>query len=81
MVLALIALLMVAQEPTPPPAAKPKLVCREGQSQLGSHVRTPRRCLTDEQWREEDARRDRVPVTLRVTAGQGDAAQPTRRPQ
>jgi hypothetical protein len=74
---------MVSGEPqtTPPAAPKPKLVCREGESQLGSHVHTPRRCLTEEQWQEEDARRDRVPLTLRVTAGQGDAAQPTRKPQ
>jgi hypothetical protein len=80
MALIFLALLTVSadQPPNPP---KPKLVCRGGESQLGSHVHAPRQCLTEEQWQEEDARRDRVPVTLRVTAGQGDAAQPTNRPQ
>ena len=77
MAIALLALLMVAQEPSSPPAPKPKLVCRGGESQLGSHVHAQRRCLTEEQWQEEDARRDRVPVTLRVTGDQGDG-QPTR---
>jgi hypothetical protein len=67
-----------AQLSDPP---KPKLVCRESERRLGSHVRTGRRCKTAQQWEEEDAERDRVPVTLRVTAGQGDAAQPTRKPQ
>lgn len=78
---ALIALLLVSAQPAPEPLQKPKLVCRGGESQLGSHVHSARRCLTEEQWQEEDARRDRVPVTLRVTAGQGDPAQPTRRPE
>jgi len=82
MVIPLIALLVAAgQQPTPlaPPVVvpKPKLVCREGEVQLGSHVHSGARCLTQEQWDEEDAKRDRVPVTLRVTAGQGDG-QPTR---
>jgi hypothetical protein len=82
MVFAWLALLVVSGEPAhsqvPPP--KPKLICREGESQTGSHVHTGARCLTAQQWEQEDARRDRVPVTLRVTAGQGDgqpaAAQP-----
>ena len=81
MVIALVALLLVSGQAAPSPPSKPKLVCREGESQLGSHVHVPRRCLTQEQWQEDDARRDRVPLTLRVTAGQGDAAQPTRKPQ
>jgi hypothetical protein len=81
MAIALVALLLVSGQPDPSPSPKPKLVCREGESQLGSHVHAPRRCLTEEQWQEEDARRDSVPLTLRVTAGQGDPAQPTRQPQ
>jgi hypothetical protein len=75
-------LLLTAQgaaQPAIPP--KPKLVCRESEKRLGTHVRSGRRCKTPEQWEQEDAERDRVPVTLRVTAGQGDAAQPTRKPQ
>ncbi len=82
MAVALLALLMLsAERGSTLPAPKPKLICREGESQLGTHVHAPRRCLTEQQWQEEDARRDRVPLTLRVTAGQGDAAQPTRQPQ
>ncbi|HYX47116.1 MAG TPA: hypothetical protein VE820_09900 [Sphingomicrobium sp.] len=83
MAIVILALLVVSSQPAtaPPSQSKPKLACRGGEIQLGSHVHAPRRCLTDEQWQEEDARRDRVPVTLRVTAGQGDSAQPTRRPQ
>lgn len=69
----------IISQPVAPP--KPKLICREGEAHLGSHVHSGARCLTSEQWQEEDARRDRVPVTLRVTAEQGDG-QPTRsRPQ
>jgi hypothetical protein len=77
----LIALLVAAQTAQPANPPKAKLVCRESQAQLGTHVRSGRRCKTPEQWQQEDAERDRVPVTLRVTAGQGDAAQPTRKPQ
>ncbi|MFL6736797.1 MAG: hypothetical protein ACJ8F4_07030 [Sphingomonas sp.] len=82
MVLTLLALL-AAQTNTPPSnAAKPKLVCREAEGHLGSHVRTSRRCLTAEQWQQEDAERARVPVTLRVTAGQGDTpTRPSQTPQ
>ena len=81
--LGLLALLLVPSDVSvqsaPPP--KMKLVCRESERRLGSHVRTARRCLSEDEWREEDERRDRVPVTLRVTEGQGDAAQPTHKPQ
>jgi hypothetical protein len=81
--MSLLALVLLAAQPAAQPAdpPKPKLVCRESERQLGSHVRTGRRCKTPEQWAEEDMDRDRVPVTLRVTAGQSDVAQPTRRPQ
>ena len=81
--MSLLALLLLAAEPVAQPADPPKLklVCRDSERRLGSHVRTGRRCKTPEQWAQEDAERDRVPVTLRVTAGQGDPAQPTRQPQ
>ena len=62
--------------------SKPKLVCREAEGHLGTRVRTARRCLTAEEWQQEDAERERVPVTLRVTAGQGDTpTRPSQTPQ
>ena len=56
--------------PALPP--KPKLICREPQQELGSHIRTSRRCKTAEQWQEEDRQRGEVPATLKVVPGQGD---------
>jgi hypothetical protein len=52
---------------------KPRLICREPEQQLGSHIRAVRRCKTEEEWRLDDERSGRIPVTLRVTEGQGDA--------
>jgi hypothetical protein len=48
-------------------------ICRGGgQRTLGSHIRTRRRCLTAEQWRQEDeAERGPAPGLL-VTEGQND---------
>jgi hypothetical protein len=82
-ILAIIALLFSPADPpaAQPPAPKPKLVCRESEGQLGSHIRTGRRCLTEEQWEQEDARRDRVPTTLRVTGEQGDGLPARTTPQ
>ena len=65
--------------PTAPVANKPERICRESERRTGSRIRTGRRCLTEDQWRVEDERRDRVPATLRVTDGQDDAGQ--QRPQ
>ena len=62
-------------------AAKPKLVCREDQQHLGSRIHTGRRCKTTEQWQREDAVRDQLPTTLRVTEGQGDGLPKRPRPQ
>lgn len=56
-------------------------ICREGEQVTGSHVRTGRRCLTREQWDQEDAKRVERPVTMRVTGHQADALEPTTRPQ
>ena len=61
--------------------AKPKLICRESDQSLGSHIRSGRRCKTAEEWQQEDAKRDLVPPSLRVTEGQGDALTPKTRPQ
>jgi hypothetical protein len=83
MVMALFVLLLAAADSPPAQTpAKPKLICREAEGHLGSHVRTARRCLTAEEWQQEDAERERVPVTLRVTAGQGDTpTRPSQTPQ
>ena len=84
MVMALFVLLLASADPSAAqsPPTKPQLICREAEGHLGSHVRTSRRCLTAQQWQQEDAERDRVPVTLRVTAGQGDTpTRPTQTPQ
>ena len=57
----------------PAPAEKQQRICRGGgERQLGSHVRTRRRCLTAEQWQREDEARTNLPVSLQVTQGQND---------
>jgi hypothetical protein len=43
-------------------------------------MRTHRRCLTAEQWLNEDARRDRIPLDARVSADPDDAARAATRP-
>ena len=67
-------------EPAAAPPPKLKLICREGVQQTGSRIRTGRRCKTAEQWQQEDARRDHIPTTLRVTKGQEDG-RPVQNPQ
>ena len=60
-----------------PPAPKAPLVCRGATRQLGSHIVTPRRCRTAEQWQAEDEERARSASTLQVTEGQNDGHPPT----
>lgn len=55
-----------------PPAPNQRLICRGGERRLGTHTRTPQRCRTVEQWRQEDEEKGRIPVTLQVTQGQND---------
>ncbi|HEV2818295.1 MAG TPA: hypothetical protein VGW40_13875 [Allosphingosinicella sp.] len=57
----------------PAPAGEQRLICRGGERRLGTRTRTPRRCLTAEQWQRE-AENDQagLPVTLQVTQGQND---------
>ena len=55
-------------------------ICRDSGRQLGSHIRTPRRCRTAEQWRQEDEERAQSAASLQVTAGQNDGT-PPRQPQ
>ena len=71
--LGLLALVLL-QSPAPGVSAPPKpiQICREGAQVTGSHVRTGRRCLTQEQWDHEDASLARRPVTMQVTGEQGD---------
>ena len=60
------------------PPAQPeeqRRICRGSAPRLGSHVRTPRRCRTEQQWREEDEAKGRVPLSLQVTQGQNDGRQ------
>ena len=80
----LLALLVANGDPLQTTAthqSEPVKICREGEQVTGSHVRTGRRCLTREQWDQEDAKRVERPVTLRVTEHQADALEPTTRPQ
>jgi hypothetical protein len=72
----LAAMVLVADHASPAaadPPAKPKLICREGEQQTGSHVRSSRRCLTQDQWDQEDAKRVERPVTMRVIGEKSDA--------
>jgi hypothetical protein len=71
-----VALASAAPQSQQPPAEKPPLICRESENMTGSHIRTGRRCKTSEQGQIEDARRDRVPPSLRVTEGQMDGHPP-----
>jgi hypothetical protein len=56
-----------------PPAdsAKQREVCRAAAKQLGSRIRTPRRCRTAEQWQEEESKGG-LPIGAQVTQGQND---------
>jgi hypothetical protein len=67
-------LILVALAAADPPAQapRPRLVCRGSSASLGSHIRTPRRCLTEEQWRQEDEEHARLPLSMQVTEGQND---------
>jgi hypothetical protein len=68
-----------SDDPSGTPADS-RRICRDSGRQLGSHVRTARRCRTAEQWRQEDEERARATAGLRVTEGQNDG-QPGHQPQ
>ena len=57
-----------------PPAdtAKQREVCRQAAKQLGSRIRTQRRCRTAEQWQAEDEAKAGLPIGAQVTQGQND---------
>ena len=61
----------LAAEPTAD-APKQKQICRAPAKQLGSHIRTQRRCRTAEQWQAEDEGKSGLPVGALVTEGQND---------
>ena len=73
--MAIFALLLAAQTAAPaqPAPPKPILVCREGEREVGSHIRSGRRCKTAEEWAKEDAEREQVAPSARITEGQGDS--------
>jgi hypothetical protein len=47
-------------------------VCRAPAKTLGSRIRTPRRCRTEAQWKEEEDRPGGLPISAQVTTGQND---------
>jgi hypothetical protein len=60
--------LAVADPATPPP--KPPLICRKAEQEVGSHIRSGKKCKTAEEWQREDAARENQPASMRVTEGQ-----------
>jgi hypothetical protein len=58
-----------------PDQPKPPLICRAAKQDTGSHIRTPRRCRTAEQWAAEDEAAGRTPISLRVNQSQNDGTQ------
>lgn len=68
----------LAAEPAPAPQAQAeeqRLICRGGQRQLSSRIRTQRRCRTAEQWQEEELNRAGIPISAQITQGQNDGRQ------
>jgi hypothetical protein len=75
MITVALALGLAADPPAPAPASgqSNERICRGGgQRSLGSHIRTRRRCLTAEQWQQEDEARSRAAPGLLITPGQND---------
>ena len=83
MLSSLVLIMALAAQDLPPPLQlppKPKLICRQDETQVGSHIHTGRRCKTAEEWQVEDQRRNAVSPSMRITEGQGDALTPKTRP-
>ena len=72
------ALAAAAPAEEPPSASDDqRRICRGGgERQLGTRMRTRRRCRTAEQWRQEDEAATRLPPSLQVTQGQNDGRAP-----
>ena len=69
--------LLAAEPPATP--EKERLICRGGEKQLSSRIRTERRCRTAERWQQEDEEKANNPVSLQTTEGQMDG-RPVRPP-
>jgi hypothetical protein len=87
MMLAMFALALVQVTPMPGPVtvvapAKPKLICREGDQQLGTHMHADRVCKTAEQWDADDidVHRRLAPPSLTIHKDQLEGA-PNVQPQ
>ena len=76
----LAAVLVAAAPAVEPSPAKERKICRKAEQATGSHIRTPRRCRTVEEWEELDQAQPVLPLSAQVTTGQGDALQ-KQRPQ
>jgi hypothetical protein len=63
---------LAAEKPDQP---KTPLICRAAKQSLGSHIRTPRRCRTAEQWAAEDEAAGRIPISLQVNQSKNDGTQ------
>ena len=84
MLASFVLMMALATQDLPPPLQlpppKPKLICREDERQVGSHIHTGRRCKSAEEWQVEDQRRAATSPSMRITEGQGDALTPKTRP-
>lgn len=76
MAAALAAAAALAQDPAAR-SQNERLICRGGLKQLSSRIRTPRRCRTAEQWRQEEDAKGQLPLSAQITTGQNDGRQPT----
>ena len=75
--LALAAALLPAAAADPPASSDQRMICRGGERQLSSRIRSPRRCRTAEQWAREDEEKGRLPAGLQTTQGQNDGRAPS----
>jgi hypothetical protein len=75
--LALAAALLPATAADPPATPDQRMICRGGDRQLSSRIRSPRRCRTAEQWAREADEKARLPVGMQTTQGQNDGRAPT----
>lgn len=67
---------LAAEPPAPQAQAEEqRLICRGGQRQLSSRIRSQRRCRTAEQWQEEERNRAGIPISAQITQGQNDGRQ------
>ena len=58
---------------------KPRLICRDVEQELGSHMHTGHRCKTAEEWNLDQVR-EQAPTTLRLLPGRDNGLPGTKRP-